>query len=229
MVEKQLKSRLFQAVRLSTGMMKQNSSPFLKIYGGIRDITKQHIKLTHDYLHTKLAAPIDDAHRTLVWKDLTDPQQINSSPLNNFIEKDTFLQQHFTRTETLSPFPVPPWSPQIAKITDSQLTKEQAKEELEKQMNTKLTSDTLVFFADGSLIPRKGGGAVVIPTNTQATKTKHVGRDSIITNFETELMALLLCQELLSKQINTYGPPAIAIFSYSQASPYQSGKPLDNT
>ncbi|MBW0501771.1 hypothetical protein O181_041486 [Austropuccinia psidii MF-1] len=108
-VRKKLTGRLFQAVQLSTGMMKQPPLPCLELYGGIRDITKQNIRLAHNYLHTKLAALIDDGHRTLIWKDLTVPQPIHPSPLNNLIEKNTLLQQHFTRTETLSPFPVPPW------------------------------------------------------------------------------------------------------------------------
>ncbi|MBW0555888.1 hypothetical protein O181_095603, partial [Austropuccinia psidii MF-1] len=60
-IEKQLTKELFQAIQLSTGMMRQTPSPFLKLYGVIKDLTKQHIKLTHNYLHTKLTAPIDNA------------------------------------------------------------------------------------------------------------------------------------------------------------------------
>ncbi|MBW0572027.1 hypothetical protein O181_111742 [Austropuccinia psidii MF-1] len=198
--------------------MKQPPSPFLKLYGGIKELTKKHIKLTHNYIHTKLAAPIDNAHRTLILRDLTKPHRVHPSTLKNLIGKDILLQPHFTRTETLSPFPILPWSNQIATITNSQLTKVQAKEEITQQVKGELADNNLAFFADGSLIPGKGGGAPAILTNTQTVKTTYVGGDSIITNLETELMVLLLCQELLTKHINTYGPPqAIAIFLDSQA------------
>ncbi|MBW0516041.1 hypothetical protein O181_055756 [Austropuccinia psidii MF-1] len=195
---------------------------------------KQHIKLTHNYLHTKLAAPIDNAHRTLIWRELTTPQHTHSSPLSNILEKDTLLRKHFTRIKTLSPFPVPPWAPQITNVANLQLTKEQAKVEVTKQLKTKLDTNTLVFFANGSLILGRGGGAAAILTNTQTAKMTYVRKDSIITNFETELMALLLCQELLAKHITIYDPPQPSQFSQtakqpSRASPYQRRRLLDNT
>ncbi|MBW0490158.1 hypothetical protein O181_029873 [Austropuccinia psidii MF-1] len=193
-VEKLLMNGLFPAVRLSMAMMKPTSSPFLKLYGGSKELIKQHIKLTHNYIHTKLAVPIDEAHRTLIWRDLTKLHRAHPSPLNNLIGKDILLQQHFTRTETISPFPIPPWSNQIATITNSQLTKVQPKDEVTKKVKGELANNNLVFFADGSLILAKGGGSAAILTNTQTVKTTYVGGDSIITNFEAELMALLLCQ-----------------------------------
>ncbi|MBW0479946.1 hypothetical protein O181_019661 [Austropuccinia psidii MF-1] len=56
-------------------------------------------------------------------------------------------------------------------------------------------------------------------TNKHAReKSAYIREDSLITNFETELMALYLFQQLLVEHINNYGPPpAIAIFSDSQA------------
>ncbi|MBW0520567.1 hypothetical protein O181_060282 [Austropuccinia psidii MF-1] len=92
-VEKLLTNGIFQAVRLSMGMMKQTPSSFLNLYGGIKELTKKHTKLTHNYIHTKLAAPIDNAHRTLILRDLTEPQRTHPSPLNNLIGKDALLQQ----------------------------------------------------------------------------------------------------------------------------------------
>ncbi|MBW0513837.1 hypothetical protein O181_053552 [Austropuccinia psidii MF-1] len=116
----------------------------------------------------------------------------------------------FTTTKTISPFPIPPWS--------KQLTKSQAKEEVTSQLKDKIANNTLVFFSNGSLILGKGGGAAAILTKTQSVKTTYVGGDSIVTNFETELTALLLFQNLLTKHINKYSQPqAIAIFSDSQA------------
>ncbi|MBW0562832.1 hypothetical protein O181_102547 [Austropuccinia psidii MF-1] len=95
---------------LCTGMMKPTPTPFLKLFGGIRDPTKQHIKLTHNYLHSKMTAPIDDVYRTLVWRERTANPHLHPSPLNNLLGKHTFLQKHSTRAKTLWPFPIPPWS-----------------------------------------------------------------------------------------------------------------------
>ncbi|MBW0503835.1 hypothetical protein O181_043550 [Austropuccinia psidii MF-1] len=211
-INKQLDNWLFQAVRLSTGMMKKTPTPFLKLFGGIRDLTKQHIKLTHNYLHSKMTAPIHDIYRTLVWRELT------SSPLNNLLDKHTFLQQHSTRTEFISPFPIPPWSSQITNLININLTKDQAKEEKTNQLMSKEAAQSLIIFADSSLIPGKGGGAAAVVMNTRWDKTSYVGRDSIITNFETELTALSLCQDLLAQHIDGHSaPPTVAIFSDSQA------------
>ncbi|MBW0583096.1 hypothetical protein O181_122811 [Austropuccinia psidii MF-1] len=109
MVEKKLTNGLFQAIWLSTVMMRQTPSPFLKLDGGLKDLTKQHIKLTHNHLHTELKAPIDNAYRTLICRNFNASQRTHSSPLNNLLE-DTFLRQHFTRAKTGSPFPILPWS-----------------------------------------------------------------------------------------------------------------------
>ncbi|MBW0499329.1 hypothetical protein O181_039044 [Austropuccinia psidii MF-1] len=217
-IETQLDNWFFRAVRLSTGMMKQTPTPFLKLFGGIKDLTKQHIKLTHNYLHSKMTAPIDDIYRTLVWKELTSSPRSHPSPLNSLLERHTFLQQHSTRTEFISPFPVPPWSSQITNLINVDLTKDEAKEEITNQLITEEAAQSLIIFADGSLIPGKGGGAAAVVMNTRQNKTSYVGRDSIITNFETELTALSLCQDLLAEHIDTHSaPPAVAIFSDSQA------------
>ncbi|MBW0532779.1 hypothetical protein O181_072494 [Austropuccinia psidii MF-1] len=99
-IQKQLTKELFQAILLSTGMMRQTPSPFLKVYGEIKDLTKQHIELTHNYLHTPLTAPIENAYKMLIWRELNSSQQTHPSPLNNLLEKDTFPRQHFTRAKT---------------------------------------------------------------------------------------------------------------------------------
>ncbi|MBW0506598.1 hypothetical protein O181_046313 [Austropuccinia psidii MF-1] len=122
-VEKQLNNWLFRGVRLSTGMIKQAPTPFLKLFGGIRDRTKKHIKLTHNYLHSKMTAPIDNMYRTLIWRELTSKPRSHPSPLNNVLDKHTFLWQHSTRVEFISPFPVPPWSNQITNLIKINLTK----------------------------------------------------------------------------------------------------------
>ncbi|MBW0482641.1 hypothetical protein O181_022356 [Austropuccinia psidii MF-1] len=217
-VERLLTAVFFQATRLCTGMMKQTPSPFLKLYGGIKDLTKQHIKLTHNYIHSKLTAPIDDAYQTLVWREITSTPSTHLSPLNNLLERNTLLEQHSTRAETLSPFPIPPWSTKLTNVINLGLTKEMAKEKVLEQMKTELSEHSLVFFTDGSLIPGKGGGAAAILVNTQRSTSTYVGKNSNTTSFETELMALHLLQDLLLEHIKNLGPPpAIAIFSDSQA------------
>ncbi|MBW0517949.1 hypothetical protein O181_057664 [Austropuccinia psidii MF-1] len=133
-IEKQLNSWLFQAFRLCTGMMKPTPTPFLKLFGGIRSLTKQQIKLTHNYLHSKMTAPIDDVYRTLVWRELTAKPRSHPSPLNNLLGKHTFLQQHSTRAKTLWPFSIPPWSSRISNLININLTKEKEKLEIENQL-----------------------------------------------------------------------------------------------
>ncbi|MBW0544884.1 hypothetical protein O181_084599 [Austropuccinia psidii MF-1] len=193
-IEKQFDNWLF---RLSTGMMKQTPTPFLKLFGGIRDLTKQHIKLTHNYLHSKMTAPIDDVYRTLVWKELTSSPRSHPSPLNNLLDKHTLLQQHSTRTEFILPFPIPPWSSRITNLININLTKDQAKQEIINQLMSEEAAQSLIIFADGSLIPGKGGGAAAVVMNTRWNKTSY---------------------DLIAEHINAHStPPTVAIFSDSQA------------
>ncbi|MBW0488981.1 hypothetical protein O181_028696 [Austropuccinia psidii MF-1] len=197
-VEKQLEKWLFRLIRLSTGMMRQTPFPFRKLYSGLKSLTKKHIKLTHNYLHNILMAPIDDAYRELVWGEIHYESRTNLSSLNNLIEKRALLQQHFTRAETLSPFPVPPWNSQLTNVIKLPQTKTQAKDKISEKMSVELEAGTLKLFVHGSLIPGKGGGVAEILTNTSSKKVTYFGRDSVVTNFETELVALSLCQELLT-------------------------------
>ncbi|MBW0528700.1 hypothetical protein O181_068415 [Austropuccinia psidii MF-1] len=83
----------------------------------------------------------------LICRELNANQQTHSSPLNNLLEKDTFLQQHFTRAKTQSPFPILPWSSQIASITNLQLTKEQAKGKVLEQIETELAANNLALLS----------------------------------------------------------------------------------
>ncbi|MBW0533448.1 hypothetical protein O181_073163 [Austropuccinia psidii MF-1] len=168
MVEKILTTILFQAIRLCTGMMKQTPSPFLKLYGGVKDLTKQHIKLTRNYIHSKLTAPADDTYCTIIWKEITSDPRTHTSPLNNLLEKDILLKQHSTRAEILSPFPIPPWSTQITNLINDGLTKETAKKKIADQLKDKLTNHSLVLFTDGSLIP--GSTQKHQPTNKEVPR-----------------------------------------------------------
>ncbi|MBW0560420.1 hypothetical protein O181_100135 [Austropuccinia psidii MF-1] len=124
-VEKQINRWLFQSIRLSTGMMRQTTSPFLNLYGGLKDIKKAANKLTHNYLHTELTAPVDNTYRTVIWKELSSEPKAQSSPPNSFIEKSILQQQHFTRAENLSSFPVLPWTNHLTNVINLQMTKNQ--------------------------------------------------------------------------------------------------------
>ncbi|MBW0553652.1 hypothetical protein O181_093367 [Austropuccinia psidii MF-1] len=142
--------------RLCTGIMKQTPSPFLKLYDGIKDLTKQHIKLTHNYIHSKLTAPVDDEYQTLIWREITSIQSTHLSPLNNLLGRNTLLEQHSARAETLSSFQIPPWSTKLTNVINLGLTKESAKGKFLEQMKTELADHILIFFTDDSLIPGKG-------------------------------------------------------------------------
>ncbi|MBW0521937.1 hypothetical protein O181_061652 [Austropuccinia psidii MF-1] len=208
-VEKLLTTIFFQAVRLCTGMMKQTPSPFLKLYSGIKDLSKQHIKLTHNYIHSKLTAPADDAYRTLIWREITSIPNTHLSPLNNLLGRNVLLEQHTTRAETLSPFPIPPWSTKLTNVINLGLTKESAKEKVLEQMKIEIANHSLIFFTDGPLIPDKGGGAAATLVNTQRSISTY---------------------DLLLEHINNSGaPPAITIFSGSQAALKSTTLPKKNS
>ncbi|MBW0463296.1 hypothetical protein O181_003011 [Austropuccinia psidii MF-1] len=216
-VAKLLNTWHHKATRLSTGMMRQTPIAFLKHYGNVLDFTKQHTKLTHNYIHTKLTGPADDPATEMIQQELPSTLPSHPSLLILIIRKDDLLKSHQTKCEKFLTFPNPPWARTIAPIINTFLTKELAKQVLPTQVKEEIQKGTLTFFSDGSLLARQGGGAAAKLVNTRKEITTYVRRDTFITNFETELMALLLCQVLLQEHINTHGyPTGAAFFSDNQ-------------
>ncbi|MBW0520159.1 hypothetical protein O181_059874 [Austropuccinia psidii MF-1] len=198
-------------------MMRQTPLAFLKHYGNVPDFTKQHTKLIHNYIHTKLTGPTEDPAAEMLPRELPHTPPSHPSPLSLTIKKEDLLKSHHTTCETILTFPNPPWAQTIARINNTSLTKEQAKQVLPTQVKEEIQKGTLVFFSDGSLLTRERGGAAAMLVNTGKELTAYVGKDTLITNFETELMALLLCQVLLQEHIDLHGyPTGAAFFSDNQ-------------
>ncbi|MBW0488302.1 hypothetical protein O181_028017 [Austropuccinia psidii MF-1] len=216
-VAKLLNTWHHKAIRLSTGMMRQTPIAFLKHYGNVPDFTKQHTKLIHNYVHAKLTGPTDDPAAEMIRQELPYTPPSHPSPLNLMIRKEDLLESHQTKCQTILTFPNPPWARTIAPIFNTSLTKELARQVLPAQVKEEVQKGTLTFFSDGSLLPRQGGGAAAKLVNTGKEITTYVGKDTLLTNFKTELMALLLCQVLLQEHINTHGyPTGAAFFSDNQ-------------
>ncbi|MBW0498140.1 hypothetical protein O181_037855 [Austropuccinia psidii MF-1] len=154
----------------------------------------------------------------MIRRELWSKPISHPSPLNLIICKEELKGSHHSNCETILPLPIPPWAPPITQTANISLTKEQAREIILDQIKDELTNDTLVLFSDGSLLHQKGGGAAAILVNTGQSKMTYIGKDTLITNFEAELTALLLCQDLICNHIATHGhPTAVAIFSDNQA------------
>ncbi|MBW0471775.1 hypothetical protein O181_011490 [Austropuccinia psidii MF-1] len=88
-VENLLSTWYNKSVRLVTGMMRQTPTVFLKYFGGLPSFTKQHIKLTHNYIHSRLAAPETNPFRRMVCEDLVNVPATHQSPQKKFLGKDS--------------------------------------------------------------------------------------------------------------------------------------------
>ncbi|MBW0481160.1 hypothetical protein O181_020875, partial [Austropuccinia psidii MF-1] len=207
-----------RAARLSTGTMRQMPVAFIKYFGRVPEFTDQHIKLTHNYIHHKLTGPKEDPAAEMIRRELWSRPINHPSPLSLMIGIEELKKSHSSKCETILPLPIPPWAPLITQTANTALTKDQAKEVVPNQVKDELKENTLVLFSDGSLLHQKGGGAAAILVNTGQSKNTYIGKDTLITNLEAEITALLLCQDLVRDHITTHGyPPAVAIFSDSQA------------
>ncbi|MBW0481449.1 hypothetical protein O181_021164 [Austropuccinia psidii MF-1] len=211
-------------------MMRQTPVAFLKHYGNVPNFSTQHTKLTHNYIHRKLTGPSNDPTTEMIKRELPLSPASHPSPLHQILEKEDLLKSHQTKCKTILTLPVPPWAQPIGPIENLSLTKDQAKKVLANQVQEELRKGTLVLFSDGSLLPQVGGGAAAILVNTGQEKTAYTGRDSLISNFETELTALLLCQDLTRDHISTTGyPKAAAFFSDNQAALMGAALPKKNS
>ncbi|MBW0515027.1 hypothetical protein O181_054742 [Austropuccinia psidii MF-1] len=206
-----------RAVRLSTGMMRQTPQIFLEKYSGIPNFTRTHTKLTHNYVHNRLASLEQDPIQKIIINELFISPKSHQSPLHKILGRNTLQVQHQTRAENRVPFPIPPWATPICPIKNIHLTKEKAKELIASQVERLIEDGALTFFTDGSLIPGKGGGAAVLLANDGTELRTYVGHVNLLTNFDTELIALHLCIDMINTRIeNGSNPKGIAIFCDSR-------------
>ncbi|MBW0468337.1 hypothetical protein O181_008052 [Austropuccinia psidii MF-1] len=147
-----------KATRLSTGMMRQTPTAFLKHYCNVRYFTKKHIKLTHNYIHNKITGPTEDPSMEMIQNKLPSTPPSHPLPLSLILNKEDLLKSHQTRRKTILTLPYPPWSKPIALINNMSLTKEQSKKMLPHQVEEEIHKGTLVFFSDGSLLTQLEGG-----------------------------------------------------------------------
>ncbi|MBW0508235.1 hypothetical protein O181_047950 [Austropuccinia psidii MF-1] len=137
-------------------MMKQTPISFIKHFGNVPNFPNQHIKLTHNYIHCKLTGPKDNPMAEMIRRELWSKPISNPSPLNLILNKEELMRSHCTNCETILPLSNPPWAQPITQITNTSLTKEQARETIRDQISNELTRNTLVLFSDGSLLHQKG-------------------------------------------------------------------------
>ncbi|MBW0502316.1 hypothetical protein O181_042031 [Austropuccinia psidii MF-1] len=116
-----------KATRLCTGMMRQTPIAFLKHYGNVPNLTTQHQKLTHNYIHQKLTGPKEDPATEMILRELPLDPKPHPSPLSQILGKEDLLKCHQTKCETILTLPNPPWARPIGPIKNILLTKEQAK------------------------------------------------------------------------------------------------------
>ncbi|MBW0488785.1 hypothetical protein O181_028500 [Austropuccinia psidii MF-1] len=96
-------------------------------------------------------------------------------------------------------------------------TKEKAKELIASQLERLIEDRALTFFTDRSLILGKGGGAAVLLANDGTELSTYAGHINLLTNFNTELIALHLCIDMINTHIkNGSNPKGIAIFRGSK-------------
>ncbi|MBW0530091.1 hypothetical protein O181_069806 [Austropuccinia psidii MF-1] len=118
----------------------------------------------------------------------------NFTKTHNYVHNTT---KHPTTAESKVPFPIPPWATPICQIENIHLTKENPKELIPSQVERLIEEGTLTFFTDGSLIPGKGGGEAALLANGGMELSTYAGNDTCLTNFNTELIDLHLCIDII--------------------------------
>ncbi|MBW0500972.1 hypothetical protein O181_040687 [Austropuccinia psidii MF-1] len=160
---------------------------------------------------------MEDSTAEMLWPELPCTPPSHPSLLNLMLNKEGLLKCHQKKFESILTFPTPPWAQAIGPINNISLTKEQAKQTLPNQIKEEIQKGTLIFFSDGLLLTQQEGEAAAALVNMGKELKSYVAKDALITNFKTELMALLLCQVLLKEHTNTHGyPKEEAFFSNNQ-------------
>ncbi|MBW0592820.1 hypothetical protein O181_132535 [Austropuccinia psidii MF-1] len=201
-----------RAARLSTGMMRQTAQIFFEKYSCITNFTK-----THNYVHNTLASSEQGPIQKIIINELFTTPKSHQSPLHKILGGNTLQDQHQTRAESKVPFPIPPWATPVCQIENIHLTKEKAKELIPSQVERLIEEGTLTFFTDGSLIPGKGGGEAALLANDGMELSTYAGHNTLLTNFNTELIALHLCIDMIDTRIKDGNNlKGIAIFCNSK-------------
>lgn len=133
---------------------------------------------------------------------------------------------HEAVSETIYPFPEPPWVEPHWEIENVGEKREDVKTKIATQVEAEQQRGACVVFTDGSYIPKVGSGAAIAMTNR--TYGQAYGPLEGISNYETETMALMITM-VKFKQITDTHPnkfKSLAIFSDIQASLNLMAKPM---
>ncbi|MBW0546471.1 hypothetical protein O181_086186 [Austropuccinia psidii MF-1] len=130
---------------------------------------------------------------------------------------------------TVKLHPIPPWLPPLP-LSNLGIDKDTARKKVLELLDASKTEDIMIF-TNGSDIPNKGKGAAAIIEKENIIIKKHIPTTSKVTNYETELLGLILAIEaarrvITKRSINGEKLGTIYIFSNNQAAIKKSTNPF---
>ncbi|MBW0516805.1 hypothetical protein O181_056520 [Austropuccinia psidii MF-1] len=200
-----------KAARLLMGVQKSTPIAFLKRDSGLQSFLCIHIKQTHKLilrLHTKEDNPV----RNIVNDELNNIRKNCKSE----IHKSSYISS-------------PPWLPPHP-LSNLGIDKETARKKVLELLDASKKEDIMIF-TDGSDIPNIGKGAAAIIEKENIIIKKHIPATSKVTNYEAELVGLILAIEAARRVITKSSITgeklgAIYIFSNNQAALKKATNPF---
>lgn len=119
------------------------------------------VRSHHLFIYRRLTAPESHRTRRLIETSLNSTPKSHPDSIHLLIDNENLLKRNGILFETIEPYPTPPWDTPLGKITDVGLGKDEAVNEVIKQVNVELDQGSVVIFTDGSFLQDKGGGAAI--------------------------------------------------------------------
>ncbi|MBW0522162.1 hypothetical protein O181_061877 [Austropuccinia psidii MF-1] len=200
-------------------MMRQTPTQFLKKDGGLPTLTQFHTKLTHCYIHHRLAAQDSHPIKRIIQKELFEDVKHFHSPIHEILLKEHLQELNNMPLEIRMQHTILPWADPLPTPRNLNTPKEEVAKKIKTQLQEEADNNSLIMFTDGSLIEGRKAGAAVYAPHTHLTLKLHLGQGKTITNYETELTALWFAattaQAMLNPALTEWS--GLAIFSDSQA------------
>ncbi|KAI7955904.1 hypothetical protein MJO29_007303 [Puccinia striiformis f. sp. tritici] len=209
------------ATRFALGTLKSTPVKYLRQYCPFKSIPAVAENRIANYFLTKMsrhagpATRIEDQMRT----ELTSKATSFPSPAHACLAGEKLRPLVESSLEQISLFLAdrPPWRPGIEiDIEIDNLPKAQAKLEVTRFVKEQ-GAHTLLIFTDGSATPEKGLGAAATTEEGLSHKKARLGNTDHATNFECELVGILLGLEIGQETSTTRRLQKIVILSDSQA------------
>lgn len=158
-VQRLLHNMHAEANRMILGAFKTSPTDLMAQDTNLTPFMIAAVRLHHMYFHKRMTAPDDHTTKVILKHKVMKTTLTHRSPTFNMIRLEDLVAQHSAQCEIIHPFPSPPWEQPMGLMTNLDLDRTEAKEQVQRQVEEEEENGALIIFTDGSLMEEGGGAA----------------------------------------------------------------------